>query len=253
MPKYREIADDLRQQIEDGQLPAGSKLPFTHDLMDRYGASKSTVRAAVEVLAKEGLVLVKRRHGTVVRDRRDFHLPVSRYREVLDPTTPGGGPFESACKAQGLNGFMKLVDVDQVPATDDLAALLELDDDSALVCRRRDALIDEQVVQIQHAWYPIDIAEAAGLDRREKVEGGVYRALARAGIPAATASESNQARMPTPEEASHLGIGKAIPVLAVERVTRDAARRPIEVLRVVSAGDRVKTTYDDLPIAREAS
>lgn len=246
MPKYRDIADELRREIERGDRPPGSTLPFTDELMDRFDAAKGTIRAAVDVLAKEGLVVVRRRYGTVVRDRRTVRIPLSRYRRSLE-SSGERGPFEAACAEQGLSGVMKTVDVDRVrdPA---VAALLGLSSEDELVFRRREAFIDQQVVQFQEAWYPLDVAEAADLERREKIEGGVYRALIEAGIPAVSADERVGARMPTKEEADQLGTGTSTPVLTIERISRWADGRPIEVLRVVAAGDRMDLAYESLPL-----
>jgi GntR family transcriptional regulator len=246
MPRYRDIADELRQEIERGDYPPGSTLPFTSELMDRFDAAKGTVRAAVDVLAQEGLVVVRRRYGTVVRDRRTVRIPLSRYRRSLE-SSGELGPFEAACQEQGLSGVMKTVDVDHVrdPA---VAALLGLPSEDELVFRRREAFIDEQVVQFQEAWYPLDVAEAADLDRPGKIDGGVYRALMDAGIPAVSADERVGARMPTKEEADQLGTGASVPVLTIERISRWADGRPIEVLRVVAAGDRMDLAYEALPL-----
>ncbi|GAA2770364.1 hypothetical protein XF35_41640 [Streptomyces platensis subsp. clarensis] len=245
-PKYRDIADELRAQIESGELPPGKKLPFTDDLVERFGVSKQTVRAAVDVLAQEGLVVVRRRYGTVVRDRRPVRIPLSRYQGSLD-SDGQLGPFEAACEAQGLRGVMKTVSVEQVRAPD-VAALLGLESEDALVCRRREAHIEEQVVQFQQAWYPLDVAQAAGLDQPGKVTGGVYGALAAAGMAPAEADERVGARMPTKEEGAQLGTGLALPVLTVERISRDNAGRPLELLRVVAAGDRMDLVYEALPL-----
>ncbi|MFD9721105.1 GntR family transcriptional regulator [Streptomyces sp. NPDC059076] len=246
MPKYRDIADDLRIQIERGDLPPGSKLPFTNDLMSTYTASKHTVRAAVEVLVNEGLVVARRRYGTVVRDRRTIRIPLSRYKRSLQ-TAGRMGPFQAACAAQGLTGVMKTFDVERVHAPD-VAALLGLDPKSDLVCRRREALVEDQVVQFQYAWYPLDVAETAGLDQQGTIEGGVYRRLEEAGIPAVEADERVAARMPTAEEADRLGTGGSTPVLTIERISRDQTGRPLELLRVVAAGDRMELAYDALPL-----
>ncbi|MEU0836059.1 GntR family transcriptional regulator [Streptomyces sp. NPDC005969] len=248
-PMYRDIADVLRDQIESGDLPPGSLLPHTNDLMDRFSASKQTVRSAVDVLVQEGLVVVRRRYGSVVRDRRKVRIPLSRYKGSID-SDGQLGPFEAACKAQGLEGVMKTVAVEQV-RDPGVAALLGLASENDLVCRRREALIEQQVVQIQHAWYPLDVAVAAGLDRPGKVDGGVYRALAAAGMPAVEADERVAARMPTKEEGAQLGTGVSLPVLTIERISRSDSGRPIELLRVIAAGDRMELSYEALPLPRK--
>jgi GntR family transcriptional regulator len=246
MPKYRDIADELRREIENGGLPPGSTLPHTGELMTRFDAAKSTVRAAVDVLVQEGLVIARRRYGTVVRDRRTVRIPLSRYHRSLE-SNGELGPFEAACKEQGLTGVMKHVDTGRVQDPD-VAALLGLQSDDTTVFRRRQALIEGQVVQFQQAWYPLDVAEAAGLDREGKIDGGVYRALIAAGTPAVTADERVTARMPTKEEADQLGTGASTPVLTIERISKDRNGRPIELLRVVAAGDRMELAYDALPL-----
>lgn len=246
MPKYRNIADELREEIERGDLGPGEKLPDTKALMVRFAAAKSTVRSAVDVLAQEGLVVARRRYGTVVRDRRTVRIPLSRYRRSLE-SNGELGPFEAACKAQGLSGEMRRVDVGRV-RDPDVAALLDLASEDAVVFRRRQALIEGQVVQFQQAWYPLDVAEAADLEREGKIEGGVYRALIAAGIPAVEADERVGARMPTKEEAEQLGTGVSTPVLTVERISKNSEGRPIELLRVVAAGDRMELVYEALPL-----
>lgn len=246
MPRYREIADELRTEIERGDLPPGSKLDHTTDLMARFDASKSTVRSAVAVLAQEGLVVARRRYGTVVRDRRTVRIPLSRYQGSHD-SDGRHGPFEAACAAQGLSGVMKTVAVEHVQDPG-VATLLGLTSTDETVCRRREALIEDQVVQLQYAWYPLDVAEAAGLDQPGKIEGGVYRALRSAGLEAVEADERVVARMPAKEEAEQLGSGASVPVLTIERISRDNTGRALELLRVVAAGDRMELAYDALPL-----
>jgi GntR family transcriptional regulator len=97
MPKYRDLAAVLRDQIERGELPPGEKLPYTDQLVAQYGYSKHTVRAAVQLLVDEGLVIARRRYGTVVRDRRKVRIPLNRYQRSLD-SQGQLGPFEAACK-----------------------------------------------------------------------------------------------------------------------------------------------------------
>lgn len=246
MPKYRDLAAVLRDQIERGELTPGQKLPYTDELVTQYGYSKHTVRAVVQLLVDEGLVIARRRYGTVVRDRRKVRIPLSRYQRSLE-SHGQRGPFESACDAQGLNGEMGQVTVERV-RDPDVAARLGLTSEDALVCRRRQALIDKQTVQFQSAWYPIDVAETADLEQEGKIAGGIYRRLIEAGIPAVEADERVIARAPTKEEAAELGTGTGIPVITIERISKDSAGRPIEFLRVVAAADRLELSYEALPL-----
>ncbi|MZE55027.1 UTRA domain-containing protein [Streptomyces sp. SID5770] len=248
MTGYRDLAADLRQRIDSGEFRVGGTLPRILDLMDTYGVSKQTVREAVGLLVDEGLVVTSKRAGTIVRHRTPVTIPLARYAQVL---APGGtrGPWETATAAQGLDGSMRLIKVETVTADDDVARLLDLQPGDGLVYRLRHAVIlPDDVVQVQHAWYPKDLAEAAGIATTDKITGGIYGALIAAGHTPTTASETVSARPPSEEEATDLGIGGRVAVITVERVTRDHTGRPVEVLRAVAPADRLRLVYDDLPL-----
>lgn len=64
------VLAQLRQGLADGTWPAGSLLPREIDLCDRFTVSRRTVRAALAVLASEGLVEPRKRLGTMVVERQ---------------------------------------------------------------------------------------------------------------------------------------------------------------------------------------
>lgn len=55
---YRRIADELRQRIESGEMPAGSMVPSELALAKHYAVARGTTRSALAVLAAEGLIEV---------------------------------------------------------------------------------------------------------------------------------------------------------------------------------------------------
>jgi DNA-binding FadR family transcriptional regulator len=60
-PRLAEVvADNLREQILDGQLPDGSELPNQERLLDSFGVSKQAVREGLRILELEGLITVRR-------------------------------------------------------------------------------------------------------------------------------------------------------------------------------------------------
>jgi DNA-binding GntR family transcriptional regulator len=56
LPRYRQIAAELRTAIEAGQLKAGSVLPSEADLVARHDVSRATVRHALALLEAYGLI-----------------------------------------------------------------------------------------------------------------------------------------------------------------------------------------------------
>ena len=64
----RQVTDGLRQLVLDGFYSPGDTLPPYDELSRSLGVSQIVTRAAVRTLSDEGLVVVRPRLGTVVRD-----------------------------------------------------------------------------------------------------------------------------------------------------------------------------------------
>jgi predicted GIY-YIG superfamily endonuclease len=63
---YRAIAEDLVARMERGEFPPGQPIPTVADLMAGYRVARQTVRSAVAVLVRDGLVETRGRRGTFV-------------------------------------------------------------------------------------------------------------------------------------------------------------------------------------------
>src|SRR5580698_6575182 len=70
-PMYRRIAEDLRRQIESGELPSGAQLPTELELREQYEASRNTIRDAIKWLTALGLVETRPGQGTFVVEKID--------------------------------------------------------------------------------------------------------------------------------------------------------------------------------------
>jgi DNA-binding GntR family transcriptional regulator len=66
VPLYQRIAEDLHQKIRSGEFPVSTVMPAELLLMERYGASRNTIRGALKQLQDMGLVSRRRNRGTVV-------------------------------------------------------------------------------------------------------------------------------------------------------------------------------------------
>src|SRR5689334_14960714 len=103
-PMYRQIAEQLREQIQSGRLAPGKQLPTEGELRDRYNASRNTIRDAIKWLISLGLVETRPGQGTFVVDQVDpFVTDLS-----ADPDTGLGGgegaTFLSQVSAQARKG-----------------------------------------------------------------------------------------------------------------------------------------------------
>ncbi|MFF0613501.1 GntR family transcriptional regulator [Nocardia tengchongensis] len=78
-PVYQRIADELRNgYVAGGQLPSAPKLA------EQWGVAKETVRAAIDVLRSEGLVVSWQGRGTYYRVRPDTDEAPASEADVLE-------------------------------------------------------------------------------------------------------------------------------------------------------------------------
>ncbi|WP_367325219.1 GntR family transcriptional regulator [Streptomyces sp. HUAS ZL42] len=60
-PRYWRIATQLLDELREGSIPPGERLPGERQLAGRFGVSRDTVRQALDVLRRSGLVTTDRR------------------------------------------------------------------------------------------------------------------------------------------------------------------------------------------------
>jgi GntR family transcriptional regulator/MocR family aminotransferase len=87
-PLYRQVRDRLREQILDGQLEAGTRLPSTRVLAAELGVSRTTTALAYDLLLLEGCVESRVGAGTRVADVR--------------ARRPEAGPTDGGCRPPWL-------------------------------------------------------------------------------------------------------------------------------------------------------
>lgn len=66
-PSYRQVADQLRAEIESGRLSAGDQLPTHKALAERHGVAVETVKRALNDLRAAGLISSRQGKGSYVR------------------------------------------------------------------------------------------------------------------------------------------------------------------------------------------
>ncbi|UXX96562.1 GntR family transcriptional regulator [Streptomyces sp. AD2-2] len=64
--KHQRITEVLAKEIRGGHRPAGEQLPGEHALAQRFGVSRTTVRAALAELAEAGLIATRTGKGSYV-------------------------------------------------------------------------------------------------------------------------------------------------------------------------------------------
>ncbi|PYI54002.1 extracellular solute-binding protein [Paenibacillus flagellatus] len=68
---YVRLAGELREKMKNGEIGPGEFLPSEHELCEQYGASRFSVRKALDQLVEEGWIVRRAGQGSKVADRSD--------------------------------------------------------------------------------------------------------------------------------------------------------------------------------------
>jgi len=66
VPLYFQVATQLQQMIESGELPVGGRLANEVELAEQLGVSRPTMRRAIQYLVERGMLVRKRGVGTQI-------------------------------------------------------------------------------------------------------------------------------------------------------------------------------------------
>lgn len=127
-PAYKVMYLKLKEDIDNNVYPVGTYLPTEGDLEKLFQVSRTTVRHAVDLLAREGRVHVRQGAGTQVVDSPEKFLPkYAKFHNVVDVKTDVG---ESAIKTKGIW-------IDRIAASSTVAEALEIGEGAPVFCLQR--------------------------------------------------------------------------------------------------------------------
>lgn len=239
---YRQLADQLRQAIQSGELGPGEQLPSERELTERYGVSRNTVRLALGVLANEGMVTTTQGRGAFVRDRVMLTYHASRAEAADRPDAQRSDAYFAEVREQGREPS-QVFEMRIAPASLSVAERLRVAEAEAVVVRRSIRKVDGVPWSIQDSSYPMDIAQECGLMVPHDLPEGTIRAMAEHGHVEIGHRDEITTRMPSPEEARALDLGVGVPVLLYAR-TAYTTDRPVRLTETVFAGDRNRLVYE---------
>lgn len=255
-PRYRQIAEDLRQKIECGEFPHGAQLPTEAGLRRQYDASRNTVRDAVKWLIGRGLVETRPGHGTFVTERIEpFVTTIKIGDRGLDNFVYAGQPadvgghdaYEVAALSRMPTVSVPRVEIHQAAGT--VASVLQLAEGSSVVSRFQQRYIDGTPWSLQTTFYPMSLVERGATDLLKTVDmtDGVFRYLESVlGIRQAGWREKIKVRPPDANEAAFFKLSDdgRVAVFETFRTPFDESGRPLRLRITVYPADRNQFVLD---------
>ncbi|GAA2185381.1 GntR family transcriptional regulator [Micromonospora lupini] len=225
-PRHEQIAADIRARIMSGELPSGSQLPSTAQLINQYSVANATVQRALAALKEEGYLHSRVGKGVYVRDRQPSVMVVDAYV----PPSRGGYAYQ-------------LLDVAEIQPPADVALALGIVDNEPAILRHRLLSHDGEPVELSWSYYPVSIGRGTAISSRQKLVGGIPPILAELGHPQRDLVDRLSVRMPTTQELEILALPPQVPVIRQFRVIRSVHGRPVEVSVLIKGGHLHELQY----------
>lgn len=242
-PMYRQIAEDLRVQIESGKLKPGQQLRTELELRDYYGASRNTVRDAVKWLTAIGLVDTKPGQGTFVAQKTEpFFMVLTSNAEAPDL-------LRNSAKKPDSEDTLSDPQVEIQKANYTIAHLLQVDEGAQAVSRRQKRSIGGTPSAIQTSYYPMDFAQrgASQILQAEAFKGGSLDYLAETlGLKIGGYRDWIAVRTPDASETLFFGLPQdgRVEVFEVYRTAYDGNGKPMLLTVTVFPTDRNQLVVD---------
>lgn len=144
LPLYLQLKQNIKDGMNSGEYPPGSKLPNEVELCEMFGISRITVRRAIQELAEEGFLDRKQGKGTFVKRNK-------MARELINVNG-----FTDFSKQIGKNPSKKTLICEETKADKEIADSLEISIGSPVLKLARVMFIDQEPFLIDLAHYSLE-------------------------------------------------------------------------------------------------
>lgn len=250
-PIYRQIADDLRRQIETGDLAPGDQLKTELELQEEYGASRNTIRDAIKWLITRRLVETRPGQGMFVPAAIDpFVTPLSVPPGDIEKVFGvEGAAYASEVEASLRTPKVIIPRVEVQQASEAQAPELQLPPGTHVVSRHQQRSIDGRLWSLQTSFYPMWLVERGGaikLLQAQDIDDGAVSYLSENGTKLAGWRDKIKVRAPDKQETDgfRLPDDGRIAVIETRRTGYDEAGTPFVLTVSVYPADRNEFVID---------
>ncbi len=232
-PIFQQIRAQIDKAIAAGELGPDQRIPSERELSTRFGVSRMTVRQALDAMIQDGRLYALSGKGTFVASRRP------KLEQPLHHLTG----FTQDMERRGLRPSSRTLEVGTIPASLELARLLDIAPQAEAVRVSRLRLANDQPLAIEVVHLPS--WRVPGILGHDLGTHSLYQVLERHyGIRPARARQTMEASEPDTDEAGLLGLERPYPVLRITRSSSDQTGHVIEYVRSVYRGDRYQLTVE---------
>lgn len=224
---WRSLVSDLREKIDKGSLPAGSKLPSLAAMAEENGLTLYETRKAIDRLKQSGHVTAWQGRGNFVAEDRFIYSLSRRTR------------FSVNMSSEGRSTRLDMVGTRRQAAPADIARAFGVKTGTRVQRAEFVRLVQGRPAMVARHFYRLS-PRFEGILEHIGAAGGVTAALQACGVEDFFRRETTiMTRLPSAHEALLLKIPPTQPVLVTRGVNVDGDNVTVEVSEAVSRGDRI--------------
>lgn len=199
IPMYQQIAEDIKNKIQTGELKENDKLMPEGDFEKEYNVSRITVRKAISLLAEDGYVTKKQGIGTFVTAKKLHRVMTNKLLS-----------FTEMCRAEGKEPTAEIISIEQIRANSKITKNLSSVSKGEKVIRiYRVRGCDGEGVMIEDTYLPGKYSFIL----EENMAGSIYEALRNKGIALEHATKTVSICYAEEKESEYLGTMENQPLL----------------------------------------
>ena len=211
-PYYLQLADRIRNQISDGVLAMGDRLPSEGELAATWNLSRATVREALRLLEEQGWVTRVPRRGAFAS------MPPQRGWLLQGRE----GFFEDEVEGRRRQVTTQVLRAEQAPLPASAVEALQLTPGSHGYVLERLRELDGKVALFSINYLPPQIGPLVSRSDVPSGEGSLNSTLRKAGYAVASASRTVEAVAAHGEIADRLQVRAGTPLLKIKSTSWDA-------------------------------
>lgn len=241
IPLYKQIVKIIDDNVEQGILKSGEKLPSEFELITIFGVSRITVRAAIDELENMGIVKRSRGKGTFVtaqnvRPKTGREKPSFVTAEMADYSSERRVGFTHSCALAGKVASTEVLDVSWIyPNISDME-FLGIEEDEQIISTERLRFIDGTPTTIEKNHYRKDLEYLF----QEDLTGSLYDIYRRHGIQFGKSIRTLEVCYAGQQEALQLNVKKGEALLLFTDMVMDRDEKPLYISRQIYCTDRLK-------------
>jgi GntR family transcriptional regulator len=220
---YVQIRETLREQIRQGQLVPGQKLPAEDELAAQFGVSRMTVRQGISDLIDEGVLYRRRGVGTFVAQ---FHVERDHNRLTN---------FLETAEAEGFAAEVRLLAREIIPARLMVARALALQETEPVIRIQTLRLANGVPMTFYDEYVPYKLCPE--LFQQDMHARPAWQVLEQHGYVIRRAVQRIEARLADAEIADLLDTEENAPILYKHRVIYAEDGTPVELILCHNRGD----------------